>query len=230
MTTGTGRRPGGRRALAGLAAGAALLLGPPALWLGYDPPPAPLAAAPTVAPVALPAPRVAGLVDRGAEHAADRAAPAPRPAAPPVRVRLAGIGVDAPVEAVGVDRRGEMAVPLDVGVVGWYRFGPGPGGVAGSAVLSGHVDDHVQGRGAFYRLGELTVDAPVSVELADGTVVGYRVRSVEHVAKSGLPVGRVFDRAGTPRLTLVTCGGPFDRGAGGYSDNVIVTAEPGAPA
>ena len=78
----------------------------------------------------------------------------------PVRIRLAGVEVDAPVVPVGVDERGEMAVPEDVRTVGWYRFGPGPGATAGSSVLAGHVDDRVQGRGAFYRLAELAVGRP----------------------------------------------------------------------
>lgn len=75
--------------------------------------------------------------------------------APPVRVRFPELDVDAAVQAVGVDPRGEMDVPEDVDTVGWYRFGPGAGSGAGSSVLSGHVDDRIQGRGAFYRLSDL---------------------------------------------------------------------------
>jgi hypothetical protein len=59
-----------------------------------------------------------------------------------------------------VDARGEMAVPEDVRETGWYRFGPAPGSGAGSSVVSGHVDDRVQGRGAFYRLVDLAVGEP----------------------------------------------------------------------
>jgi LPXTG-site transpeptidase (sortase) family protein len=119
-----------------------------------------------------------------------------------------------------------MEVPLDVATVGWYRFGPGPGATAGSAVLSGHVDDRQQGIGAFHRLADLAVGEPVSVDLADGTMLGYRVRAVERVPKAELALDRVFARDGAPRLTLVTCGGAFDRAASGYTDNVVVTAEP----
>jgi LPXTG-site transpeptidase (sortase) family protein len=119
-----------------------------------------------------------------------------------------------------------MEVPEDVATVGWYRFGPGPGEGAGSAVLSGHVDDRVQGRGAFYRLSDLEPGDPVGVELADGTAVDYRVTLVERIAKEELPVDRLFARDGAPRLTLVTCGGDFDREARSYRENVVVTAEP----
>jgi hypothetical protein len=45
---------------------------------------------------------------------------------------------------------------------------------------------------------------------ADGGVVSYRVEAVTRVPKGDLPVDAVFARTGAPRLTLVTCGGPFD--------------------
>jgi LPXTG-site transpeptidase (sortase) family protein len=141
-------------------------------------------------------------------------------------VRFPGLDVDAAVVAVGVDGLGEMEVPGDVATVGWYRFGPGPGAGAGSAVLSGHVDDRVQGRGAFYRLSDLEPGDAVAVDLADGTAVDYRVTLVERIDKDELPVDRLFARDGAPRLTLVTCGGDFDRAARSYRENVVVTAEP----
>jgi hypothetical protein len=162
------------------------------------------------------------------------AAPAAAPVAgvaapaPPVRVRVPDAGVDAPVVDAGVDVQGGMAVPHDIRTVGWYEFGAGPGASAGSAVLAGHVDDKIQGLGAFHRLGDLTPGTPVQVDLADGSTVGYRVGSVERVAKAGLPVDRLFARDGAPRLVLVTCGGVFDRATGGYTDNVVVTAAPEA--
>jgi sortase (surface protein transpeptidase) len=122
-----------------------------------------------------------------------------------------------------------MDVPFDVATVGWYRFGPGPGAAAGSAVLSGHVDDREQGYGAFHRLGDLAPGDPVTVELADGGAVGYRVETVTRFRKADLPVADVFARTGQPRLTLVTCGGSFDYDAHGYTENVVVVARPDAP-
>ena len=144
----------------------------------------------------------------------------------PARITLAGLDVDVPVVSVGVDDRGQMEVPVDVQTVGWYRFGPGPGSDAGSSVLSGHVDDRVQGRGAFYRLSDLGEGDPVQITLGGGAVLDYRVRSVERIDKSDLPVQQLFARDGAPRLTLVTCGGEFDQETRNYRDNVVVTAEP----
>jgi len=155
-------------------------------------------------------------------------ATAPEPTAP-IRIELPALGVDAEVAPVGVDSEGLMEIPQDVDTVGWYRFGPGPGATTGSAVLSGHVDDRDQGYGAFHRLGDLAPGDPVAIELGDGGVLPYRVETVTRVPKPDLPTGEVFDRGGAPRLTLVTCGGPFDYGANGYRENVVVVARPDEP-
>jgi hypothetical protein len=214
-TSGGPDRKGRSGPLAGLTVGLVLAVVPAGVWVAGAASPAPAPRPPVVsAPPAPVAPQVA--------------APAPQQE-PPVRVRLPALGVDAPVAPVGVDDRGRMAVPLDVGTVGWYRFGPGPGAATGSAVLSGHVDDREQGYGAFHRLGDLAPGDPVAVDLAGGGTVTYRVEAVTRVPKADLPVADVFSRAGAPRLTLVTCGGPFDYEAHGYRDNVVVVARPDGP-
>lgn len=149
--------------------------------------------------------------------------------APPARIRLPSLDVDAAVVAVGVDGRGEMAVPEDVRATGWYRFGPAPGSATGSSVVSGHVDDRVQGRGAFYRLVDVAVGDPVIVTTTAGVDLDYRVSTVRRIPKTALPVDEIFVREGPPHLTLVTCGGVFDRASGNYRDNIVVTASPDGP-
>ena len=67
------------------------------------------------------------------------------------------------------------------------------------------------------------------VRLADGTVVAYRIVAREFIDKQALPVANLFSRDGPPRLTLITCGGDYDRAGGGYQDNVVVTAIPESP-
>jgi hypothetical protein len=47
----------------------------------------------------------------------------------------------------------------------------------------------------------------------------------ETYQKTAIPLDRYFGRDGALRLTLITCGGPFDRASGSYRDNVVVTAE-----
>jgi len=176
-------------------------------------PAAPSAAAPAPAAVA-PAP-------------APAPTPPPAPAAP-VQIALPTLGVDTSVIPVGIDDDGLMEVPTDVSTVGWYRFGPAPGAPAGSAVLTGHVDDVNQGVGVFGRVGDLGPGDAVTVTDADGVGRNFTVLSREEWHKSEVPLDRLFDRAGEPRLVLITCGGAFNDSTLGYDDNIAITAVPAA--
>ena len=172
-----------------------------------------------------------------AAPSASASAPAPAPisrsvdragakAAAPTRLRIDALGVDTSIVPVGVDDDGAMAVPEDVATAGWYRFGPAPGAVAGSAVLAGHVDSRQQGIGVFHALWSIEPGTLIHVDRAGAPSLTYRVVSRESFTKSELPLTAVFGTGGAARLTLVTCGGAFDQGARSYLDNVVVTAVP----
>lgn len=153
-----------------------------------------------------------------------------REPAPPARVSVSSAGIDAPVRPVGVAPDGQVEVPADAQSVGWYRFGPAPGSTAGSVVLVGHRDSRTQGAGALFPLDRARPGSLVTVSLADGTALTYQVTELRRYDKQVLPLATLFDRAGPPRLTLVTCGGPYDPRRGGYLENLVVTAVPvGAP-
>jgi len=155
----------------------------------------------------------------------DGASPTAAADVAPVRLMIPTLGVNAGVVPVGVTGD-EAAIPADPALVGWYRFGPGIDAGAGSTVLTGHVDTADRGRGALFRLRELAPGARVELCGPDGRARGYRVVAREEYPKSAVPFARYFVRDGAPRLTLITCGGPFDSNARHYRDNVVVTAEP----
>jgi sortase (surface protein transpeptidase) len=139
----------------------------------------------------------------------------------PESLRIAALGVTAPVRPVGVVG-GLVEVPADPGVVGWYRHGAEPGG-PGSAVLVGHVD--LDGRrGVFFRLRELEPGAVVRVGFGRGGARLFRVVARRAYPKGRLPERLVFAESGRPYLTLVTCGGDFDAARGEYEENVVVVA------
>ncbi len=144
----------------------------------------------------------------------------------PARLLIPAIGVDAPVEAVGVDDRGEMAIPAQVDQIGWYRFGSAPGASTGSVVMSGHVDSAQQGLGAFHDLGGLRAGDAIVVADAAGRQLRYRVIGREAFDKATVPLADLFSRRGAARLTLITCGGGFNPAELSYLDNIVVTAVP----
>jgi len=127
---------------------------------------------------------------------------------------------------VGVDDRGDLQIPTDVHTVGWYRYGAPPGAARGSIVLAGHVDAASHGIGAFRALWSATPGMVVRLDLGSGSVMTYRVVAREHFDKRAVPLTALFAVTGAPRLTLITCGGPFDQQTLSYTDNVVVTAVP----
>lgn len=157
-------------------------------------------------------------------------APATPPPVPevdePVRVVVDGSRIDAEVVPVGVAEDGQMALPGNPNVVGWYRHGPAAGDGAGSVVLGGHVDSREYGLGQLARLRETEAGDSVVVETAEGDSLRYVVVDVSSTPKADLPLSDVFDRGGAERLVLITCDGDFDRSRGSYTDNIVVTAVP----
>ncbi|MEV1073473.1 class F sortase [Micromonospora parva] len=145
----------------------------------------------------------------------------------PVRLAIPAIDVKATINAVGINKRtNEFEVPPSVDEIGWYRYGPGLEADAGSIVIAGHVDSAQQGRGAFFRLRELDQGDTLTATGSDGKARDYRVVAREEYDKTKIPLDRYFARDGKPRLTLITCGGPFDAKARKYRDNIVVTAVP----
>ncbi|SHN88091.1 Sortase family protein [Geodermatophilus obscurus] len=211
-----------RPAAVGAVLGLAIALGAPAAWQLTREPAAAGAPLAQVLPTQPPAAPPGGLPPVTTRDAAPTM-PSEQPT--PVTLAVPALGIEAPVDSVGVRDDGQMAIPDDVDRVGWYRFGPVPGG-EGSAVLAGHVDDREQGLGELAPLREAEVDAEVLVTDAAGDPTRWRVVSREQVDKQALPVDRLFAREGPPRLVLVTCGGEFLPEVGGYESNVVVVAEP----
>jgi sortase (surface protein transpeptidase) len=191
----------------------------------------PVAASPTAASTANPP---ASVPDRGAgasaipvyqaDLAAQRGADTRTPT--PTILTIASIAVSAPVEAAGVAPDGTVAIPHNAYHVGWYEFGPAPGAATGSAVIVGHRDSRTQGRGALFNLGAVDLGDQIQVRLSDGQTLTYRVVDRRLYLKQGLPWATFFTHQGSPRLTVITCGGAYDPNHGGYQDNLIVTATP----
>ncbi|MEV5972434.1 class F sortase [Streptomyces sp. NPDC051921] len=150
-------------------------------------------------------------------------AAAPLSASPPVRVRVPGVRIDAPVVRVGLDAEGwiEAPPPDDRNLAGWFTGAVTPG-ERGTAVVVGHVDTP-EGRAVFYDLGALAPGGRIEITRTDGRTAVFTVYGVEVVPKEGFPAKRVYGSTGSPELRLITCGGPYAKD-GGYAGNVVVSA------
>ena len=144
----------------------------------------------------------------------------------PRRVRLAAVGIDAPVSPVGIDTAdGELGVSPRIGQTGWWRDGAAPGAAAGAILIAGHVDSARAGAGAFFLLQRARPGNRVQITTENGRTFTYRVVSVRNYPKPALPIS-VYSQRGPARLVLVTCGGPFDPAIRHYKDNIVLTAVP----
>ncbi|MCZ9635050.1 class F sortase [Rhodococcus sp. BH5] len=134
---------------------------------------------------------------------------------------------DGPVDPVNLVGGTTLLPPSDISRLGWYAASPLPGvDGAGSTVITGHVNDAVQGEGYAARFVRLSVGDTVTVSV-DGEPHVYRVSQAPTMTpKGGQLPDVVNDTVGENRLVLITCGGEYVGGATGYADNIIVVAEP----
>lgn len=159
--------------------------------------------------------------------------PEPTPQGPlPTRIAVPSLYVDAPVSTFGVDETNTPQVPDRADLVAWYDFSSRPG--HGNAVFSGHVDWQTQAGdpipGVFYRLRELKIGDTIFVSLDDGTQAQYRVTGNVASRYDDPNVLRIMGPAGRDVITLVTCGGTWERDpsrelGGNYTHRVLVRAE-----
>ncbi|MER7191356.1 class F sortase [Streptomyces flaveolus] len=144
--------------------------------------------------------------------------------ADPVRLRIAAIGVNAPITRVGLDSEGALQTPPpgQPGLAGWYGDGTAPGS-AGTAIATGHVDTPTGDPGVFYNLGALPKGATIEISRADRRTAVFTVRAVELHDRKKFPSKKVYGSSGRPELRLITCGGGYTKRTG-YLSNVVVYA------
>lgn len=146
------------------------------------------------------------------------------PVALPDRIIIPKIGVDAHIKPVGLDKNGDMATPGNATDVGWYQGGPRPG-VAGSAVIDGHLSTKYVAQAVFHRLRELQSGDEVQIRTVEGQTMAFRVVKVREYSESASTT-EVFDFSGSvSRLNLISCAGDWDPAKKTYADRIVVFAE-----
>ncbi len=136
--------------------------------------------------------------------------------AQPVRLIIPSIGLSAPVDPVGINDKGEMAVPDgNTNYVGWYKSGTIPGNV-GSAVIAAHV------YAAFEDLRNLKVGSELIVENANGERLKFVVNDSRVYQLGELTSGMLFGKRDARRLNLITCAGEQTPDGSTYTHRLVV--------
>ncbi len=130
--------------------------------------------------------------------------------APFARLLIPAIGVNAPIESVGVRPDGAMETPRQHpwNDVGWYNTGPHPG-ERGSAVIAGHLDRPGGNPAVFWRLRDLRVGDSVLVVDASGKTLRFHVTRIMSYPPQDAPVQDIFGNTAGSFLNLTTCAGDW---------------------
>lgn len=140
------------------------------------------------------------------------------------RVVAPSINIDAPVETLGINDRGEMENPVGKDAVAWYNFSEFPG-YGGNAVFSGHVDWFTGELGVFGRVKELKTNDEIVLKLSDGMELKYKVVASDLYKTADAPVDKIVGRTEKDSITFITCEGTWDRNGQDYSHRRVVRAE-----
>lgn len=146
----------------------------------------------------------------------------------PNRIVIPKLKAVAPIIPVTTTANGELDVPLNPRVVGWWSPGAKPGAHVGTAILAGHIN-YAGVDGTLADIGSLKPGDTVYVygkRIATQAVIRFTVTGVRTYHKTRLPYKEIFDQKSVGRVAIVTCGGPFDASTGNYLDNVVAFAVP----
>lgn len=152
--------------------------------------------------------------------------PTPVPAVAPVQLSIPSLDVEMPITDVGVEGSGQMQLPVDPAIAGWYRYGADAVSTSGRILIAAHVDAIDYPIGPLARLRDVPVGESVRLAAEGGETREFVIQSLTYYEKSALPADELFARGGPSALVLVTCGGPFDSRTGHYRDNVVAVAVP----
>lgn len=145
----------------------------------------------------------------------------------PVAIKIPTADVDSQVETQEIVD-GVMLNPSGPFVVSWYKE-TGRLGEKDNAVFAGHLDYYDVGQAVFYHLGKLKKGDVIEVQGEDGKTYKYEVEWVENFVVADLDakgVQRIVGKTDEEKLTLITCGGPFDYNTGEYLERMVVRATP----
>jgi len=155
-----------------------------------------------------------------------------------VSMRLPSLGVEAPIERIGlVPGRNQLDVPQPLNV-GWYEIYDKPG-FGTSSLFSAHKDYYPNIRGPFYSLKDLENGDQIVVVMDDGREYVYEVFFQRRYTRENIPVGYLIRPhehedpemrrpSNEEWIVLYTCGGDFvartEGGAGYYLHRDVVIA------
>jgi LPXTG-site transpeptidase (sortase) family protein len=154
------------------------------------------------------------------------------------RLVISRFGVDAPLTYRAVPPTGVMPNPDGPDDIAYYDFTAfenlgGAPGLGGNAVFAGHVDSGSKAckngtepppcRAVLWDLNDLNLGDEIEVHVG-GVVYKYAVTSNEPVNATSGPWEKIVTSTAEESITIITCGGDFNRETREYTNRQVVTA------
>jgi len=140
-------------------------------------------------------------------------------AAYPSDLIIPSINLISPIQGVGINSYGEMAVPDGkTNRVGWYQYGTIPGNI-GSAVIDAHVF------AAFAKLKYVKPGSDIYVLTQQKSLLHFVVSRVQTYSIAKVPLNILFNQSNGKYLNLITCAGELTRDHSTYDSRLVVYAE-----
>lgn len=141
----------------------------------------------------------------------------------PTGLEIPAVGIQGPVEEVGILDNGQMGVPDSAEGIGWFSPGVNPG-EQGNAVVAGHVDSR-SGPAVFYDLEKMEAGDEVNVTDENGDTLIFEVTKVAKYDRREAPMEEIFGSTEGRHLNLITCTGTFNQEFGTHDDRLVVYTE-----
>lgn len=138
------------------------------------------------------------------------------------KLTIPALRIDAKIQSVGINTKGNMSTPSNFVDVGLYQYGATPG-EKGSAVMAGHVDNKFGLKAVFGNLKNIKIGDEIYVEMEPGVQVKFTVILLSYYDFDAR-ADEVFTQNDQAYLKLITCSGKWVKEYGTHDKRLVVTA------
>ncbi len=141
----------------------------------------------------------------------------------PNKIIIPDIGVNAPIESLGLTRDNAVDVPKSLWTTAWFNQSSKPGN-RGPAMIVGHYSAY--GKAVFSNLKKLTTGQKIIVTDENNKQFTFAVVSNKIYPQAEVPMAELLgNKNSKPRLEVITCGGSYIKGQRDFTDRTVITAE-----
>lgn len=142
----------------------------------------------------------------------------------PRKIVLPSLHTEGYIQKVGINKKGNMSVPTNVHVAGWYVGSTLPG-ERGVSIINGHVLGRFSDA-VFVNLHKLKIGDLIRVQKGDLSWVNFEAVEILSLGVDETTLAMDDQLEGVEnQLTLITCDGQYDDESHTYDKRIIVRAQ-----